>query len=188
MVVCKGLATSGSGQSSPRFYNRGFACSRPNRSTELCIVTFIAENWPLIMLACVSGGMLLAQSLRANSGVHTTEAVRLINREKGVLVDVSEAADFAKERPAGARNVPVDQLGSTKELPSNKALPLILVCADGARSARAVAAFKQAGHANVVALRGGTRAWREANMPLDKSTDKPADPPASTPKKPNVKA
>ena len=60
--------------------------------------------------------------------------VRLINRGKGVLVDVSEPAEFAAGHAAGARNVPLGALDGTKELPSNKALPLLLICPTGARA------------------------------------------------------
>ena len=58
------------------------------------------------------------------------EAVRLINREKGVLIDVSEPAEYAAGHAAGARNVPLGQLEGAKDLPSNKTLPLLLMCAD----------------------------------------------------------
>ena len=43
-------------------------------------MTFILENWPLILLAATSGGLLLWQTLqKSGSGVGTAEAVRLIN-------------------------------------------------------------------------------------------------------------
>jgi rhodanese-related sulfurtransferase len=112
--------------------------------------------------------MLLSQQLSAGVGVDTQEAVRLINREKGVLIDVSESADFAKGHVAGARNVSVADLASSKDMPSNKSLPIVLVCADGGRSSRAVNAFKKAGYEKTVALRGGLKAWKDANLPLDK--------------------
>ena len=47
------------------------------------------------------------------------EAVRLINREKGVLVDVSEPGEFAGGHAAGARNIPSGQLEGSKVLPTN---------------------------------------------------------------------
>ena len=56
-----------------------------------------------------------------------------------------------------------------KELPSNKALPLVVVCPTGARAGRAAALLRKAGHEKAVALAGGTAAWREANLPVDKT-------------------
>lgn len=130
---------------------------------------FIIDNWMLIALALSSGGLLLWQSLQKGSGIGTAEAVMLINREKGVLIDVSEPAEYATGHPVGARNVPLGQLTGAKELPSNKALPIILVCASGARASRAAGQLRKAGYERAVSIQGGLSAWREANLPVEKS-------------------
>ena len=44
-----------------------------------------------------------------------------------------------------------------------------LVCPTGSRSSRAVALLKKAGYENVKSLSGGLGAWREANLPVEKS-------------------
>jgi rhodanese-related sulfurtransferase len=46
---------------------------------------------------------------------------------------------------------------------------LILVCASGARSSRAVATAKKLGYENVHSLSGGMGAWRSASLPVEKS-------------------
>ena len=133
---------------------------------------FIIDNWMLIVVAASSGGVLLWQALQKNAGSGTvgcSEAVRLINREKGVIIDVSEPAEYAAGHAAGARNVPLGKLEGAKELPSNKTLPLILMCASGARSSRAAAQLRKAGHEKAFSLAGGIGAWREAGFPVDKS-------------------
>jgi len=135
-------------------------------------VNFLLENWQLVLVAVVSGGLLFWPMLKGGLGgaaVDTAEAVRLINRERALLIDVSEPAEYAAGHPGGARNVPLAQLEVAKALPSNKALPLVLVCATGARSARAVAVVRKAGYQNVTSLAGGLAAWREANLPVEKS-------------------
>jgi len=101
--------------------------------------------------------------------VDTNEAIRLVNREKAVLVDVCEPAEYAAGHAIGARNVPVGQLDGSKDLPSNKAVPIVLMCASGSRSSRAAATLRKAGHEKVVSLAGGLRAWRDANLPVEKS-------------------
>jgi rhodanese-related sulfurtransferase len=137
-------------------------------------VDFILQNWILILVAVVSGGMLVwpmvTRGAMGGGTVGTAEAVRLINREKGVLIDVSEPAEFAAGHAAGARNVPLGKLDSSKELPSNKALPLIVVCPTGARAGRAAAILRKLGYERAVALSGGVAAWREASLPVDKTT------------------
>lgn len=123
----------------------------------------------LIVLAIVSGAMLFAPQLGGGGGaIGTAEAVRLINREKGVLIDVCEPAEFAAGHAAGARNVPLGSLESSRDLPSNKALPLIVMCASGTRSRRAAATLRKLGYQNVHPVAGGNGAWREANLPVER--------------------
>lgn len=132
---------------------------------------FLIDNWMLIALAAASGGMLLAPTLQRAGGlsVGTAEAVRLINREKAVLVDVSEAAEFAQGHASGARHIPLNQLEGAAGLPSNKSLPVLLMCASGARAQRAASVLRRAGYERAAAVHGGLKAWREANLPVDKS-------------------
>ncbi len=136
-------------------------------------MTFIIENGILIFAALVSGSLLLWPIIKPGAGggaVSTTEAVRLINREKGVLVDVSEPAEFAAGHAGGARNVPLGQIAEgAKGLPTNKTIPVVLVCPTGTRSAKAAALLRKAGHAGAVAVAGGTTAWREASLPIEKT-------------------
>ncbi len=134
---------------------------------------FILDNWILILAALTSGALLVWPMLKdgaaGGSTVSTSEAVRLINREKGVLVDVGEPAEYAAGHATGARNVPFGQLEGAKALPTNKALPLVLLCPSGARAGKAAALLRKAGYANAVAVSGGTAAWREAGLPIEKS-------------------
>jgi rhodanese-related sulfurtransferase len=136
-------------------------------------VKFFVDNWVLFLAALTSGGLLLWPLLNQGAGgaskVNAAEAVRLINREKAVLIDVSENAEYATGHVAGAKNVPLAALDASNDLPKNKTLPLVLVCATGARSARAVGVLKKLGFENSRALAGGLAAWREANLPLEKT-------------------
>jgi rhodanese-related sulfurtransferase len=136
------------------------------------LVKFFIDNWILLLAAFTSGALLVFPLVRRGAGggaISTNEAVRLINREKGVLVDVGEPAEFAAGHAAGARNVPLGQIDSAKNLPSNKALPLLLLCPTGSRSSRAAGLLRKAGYQNVLPVAGGTAAWREASLPVDKS-------------------
>ena len=134
---------------------------------------FFVDNWVLFLAAITSGGLLLWPMLSKNGGgasrVSPAEAVRLINREKAVLIDVSEPAEFAAGHVVGARSVPLAQIDASTELPKNKALPLVVVCPTGTRAARAVATLKKLGFQNAQALAGGLAAWREANLPVEKT-------------------
>ena len=132
---------------------------------------FIVDNWMLISIAIASGGLLMWPVVQgaAMTGLAPTGAVQLINREKAVVVDVCEPAEFAAGHVGGAKNVPLDQLESRLAgAVKNKSLPLILVCQTGARSGRAVAIAKKLGYEQAQSLAGGLAAWKTANLPLEK--------------------
>ena len=133
---------------------------------------FIVDNWVLFLMALSSGGLLLWPLIKnrgVDGAVNTSEAVRLINREKAVLIDVGEPGEYAAGHAAGARSVPLGQIEGAKAVPSNKAVPLVLLCPNGARAGRAAAQLRKAGHAKAVAVTGGTAAWRDANLPVEKA-------------------
>jgi rhodanese-related sulfurtransferase len=136
-------------------------------------VKFFLDTWFLFVAAAVSGGLLLWPMLNKNAGgaskVSTTDAVQLINRERAVLIDVSEPAEYAAGHVAGSKSVPLAQLETSTALPKNKALPLVVVCPTGARAGRAVATLKKLGFENARALAGGFEAWRAANLPVEKT-------------------
>ncbi len=127
----------------------------------------------LIAVAVSSGGMLLWPLLvgGANAGALSPNgAVQRINREKAVVVDVSEVEEFAAGHVGGAKNVPLGQLeDKLVATVKNKTLPLILVCASGARAKRALAIAKKLGYEKAEVLGGGLKAWKEANLPVEKA-------------------
>jgi rhodanese-related sulfurtransferase len=142
-----------------------------NRAKTRKHVKFLIDNWMLIAVALASGGMLLWPALKGVSagGVSTAEAVQLINRERAVVVDVCETEEFAAGHVGGAKNVPVGQLEQRlPEVVKNKTVPLILVCATGARSNRALAVAKKLGYDKAQVLAGGLKAWKDANLPVEK--------------------
>ena len=68
-----------------------------------------------------------------------------------------------------ARNIPFGSLEGSRALPSNKAVPLLLMCPTGARAQRAVATLRKLGYEKATAVMGGLNAWREAQLPVEKS-------------------
>jgi rhodanese-related sulfurtransferase len=135
-------------------------------------VKFIIDNWMLISLALITGGMLLWPVLQgaASAGLSPANAVQLINREKAVVVDVCEPGEFAAGHVVGSKNIPLSQLeaklGGTVK---NKSLPLILVCQSGMRSGKAVAIAQKLGYEQAQSLAGGLSAWKSANLPVEKA-------------------
>ena len=97
-----------------------------------------SRTWLLVVVAAVSGGMLLWPLLRRGAGgpwVNTFEATQLINRSDALVVDLRGAEDYAKGHILGAKNIPLADLERRAgELDKHKAKPLIVHC--GARQPR----------------------------------------------------
>lgn len=127
----------------------------------------------LIAIVLGAGGGLLWPMLASNAGagaLTANGAVQRINRDKAVVVDVREVDEFATGHIAAAKNLPVGQLeAKLAAAVKNKSLPLILVCATGARANKALATAKKLGYAQAEVLSGGLKAWKEANLPIEKS-------------------
>lgn len=85
-----------------------------------------------------------------------------------VLVDVRTPEEFQAGHVPGARNIPLDQVENrATELDSFKGGPVYLICETGGRSARASHLLATRGY-SAVNIQGGTYAWREAGLPLEK--------------------
>ena len=123
-------------------------------------------------IALSSGFFLLLPVVQgaAATGISPTEAVQCMNREKGVVIDVCGADEFAQGHIKGAVNVPLDELDARLDKAvKNKSTPVIMVCAAGARSKRAQAIAQKLGYEKVHSLNGGLKAWKEANLPVAKA-------------------
>lgn len=136
-------------------------------------MSFFLDNWMLFAVALASGGMLMFPALTSGggaAGLTPTEVVQLINREKAAVVDVCGPDEFAAGHVTGAKNVPLPELeAKLAGVVKNKSLPLVLVCASGMRSRRAVSIAKKLGYENAHSLTGGMGAWRTANLPVEKA-------------------
>lgn len=94
----------------------------------------------------------------------------MMNREKAVVIDLSDPAEFATGHPSGAINLSLDSLesGLTRHV-SDKSRPLIFFCQNGNTSAKGVLVAQKLGFSKVYLLGGGIKSWREANLPLQKA-------------------
>jgi rhodanese-related sulfurtransferase len=133
---------------------------------------FISKNIFLIVIALVSGGMLLWPLVRKGTGgpwVNTLQATQMMNRDDALVLDLRPAAEYGNGHILGARNLPLADLARRAgELDKHKAKPVILHCADGNRAGAGVAILRKHGFANVVNLSGGYSAWLQAGLPVEK--------------------
>ncbi len=136
------------------------------------LVQFIQNNLMLIVVALVSGGMLLWPLVRRSTGgpyVTPQQATHLINREDALVVDVRDAGEYGAGHILGAKNVPLARIeDGANDLAKRKDKPLIVYCDAAGRSGKAIAALKKQGFARVVNLSGGLGAWQQAGLPVEK--------------------
>lgn len=129
---------------------------------------FFIDNFLLIAVAFVSGGMLVWPLIKARAGgpsLSTLQATQLINNRHAAVIDIRTPEEFSKGSLPNARNIPLDKLGARAgEFKKDK--PVILVCASGKNAAAAAAELRSKGVAEVYILGGGMSAWREAGLPL----------------------
>jgi rhodanese-related sulfurtransferase len=134
---------------------------------------FIQHNIWLILLAVLSGFMLVGPSFREKlSGtrqVGPQEAVMLFNHEDALVLDVRENSEYADGHIPKARHIPLGQLRErVKELEKFKARPIVAVCRTGNRSGTASSVLRKAGFEHVHNLAGGMVAWEQAGLPKEK--------------------
>ena len=131
---------------------------------------FLLDNIYLVLIALLSGGMLLWPLLRqGGSGpqVNTLEATLLINQKDAILIDIRDAAEFAKGHIVNARNVAAGEIEAQMAgLVKNKQKSLIVYCETGRQSGSATAKLRELGFANAVSLGGGVAAWKQAGLPV----------------------
>jgi len=136
------------------------------------LVKFVGDNFLLVAVAAVSGGMLVWPLVRRGAGgssLSTLQATQLMNQQNALVLDVRDTSEYQKGHMLNARNIPVAELGARAgELEKHKKKPLVVVCESDNRSARAAAALRKQGFEKVFTLGGGMAAWRQAGLPLEK--------------------
>jgi rhodanese-related sulfurtransferase len=136
-------------------------------------VKFVQDNLLLILVALVSGAMLLWPYVRRLGGgpsVSAVQATQLINREDALIIDVRDPGEYGTGHIIGAKNVPLSRIqsGGSEIAPKRKEKPVIVYCDNGSRSAKAASLLRSQGFSKVVNLSGGLGAWQQAGLPLQK--------------------
>jgi len=134
---------------------------------------FIVKNW-LLFVALIVILALFVVNLTKNRllgfrEIRADEAVRLMNHEDAVLIDVRSGEEFIDGHILTAINVPLaaleDRLSTLEEY---RGRPIIVYCQSGRQSAQFGAALRKRGFDKVMGLAGGLVSWRAAGLPVAK--------------------
>jgi rhodanese-related sulfurtransferase len=141
---------------------------------QVSTLEFIKHNAILIGLAAGSGlallwPMLVRGGAAGVSNLSATEAVLLLNRNKPLILDVRDAAEYATGHIQGAKNIPMAELqGRIKEIEKFKDKPVLVHCQKGMRAKGACSILRAQQFSQLHNLQGGLDSWLEAKMPLVK--------------------
>lgn len=124
----------------------------------------------------ILGGCQADTAKKTDSGVPDTasaikevspsEAQAAVAKAYSQFVDVRTAEEYTGGHASRAINIPLDTLkANLDKLEKNE--PVYVICETGNRSKKAAVLLKEAGYNNVVNVSGGTKAWREAGLPME---------------------
>ena len=138
----------------------------------MSLLPFLEKNWMLILVAFVSGAMLVWPLVQRRfspvKDVGTHVATQLMNRDALVL-DVREAKEMDGGKLPHAVHIPLSELDArVGEIARHASRPVVAYCARGQRSRGVGAALAKAGFKDVYHLTGGLAAWRGAGLPVEK--------------------
>ena len=136
-------------------------------------IDFIGENplhfigFAVILILIIK--LEISRFTRKFKMVNTNEAVKLMNNEDTIVVDLREDKEIKGGILQNAQHISLGQLSDRiGHLGANKQVPILVYCRSGTRSTSACNTITKAGFENVSSLAGGILAWEAANLPTVK--------------------
>ncbi|MCP5419487.1 MAG: rhodanese-like domain-containing protein [Gammaproteobacteria bacterium] len=136
-------------------------------------IEFATQNWILFLaLVAILGWLISTEVLNRLSGiaaVNSNQALRLINDQEALVLDIRDGGDYKKAHIPDAVNIPFASLGSRLgELKKFKGKPVVLCCPPGIGVSKAGSLLKKGGFESIHNLSGGLPSWQGANLPVNK--------------------
>jgi len=131
-----------------------------------------ARNQIMLVSAFVAIVLLLiwTEISRRNRGyteLTTAQAVQKLNQDEVNIVDISNAADFAKGHLAGSTHIALSRFNKPDpELEKMKGTRVLVVCKNGQTAHQAAAKLVKLGASEVLVLKGGVTQWKADQYPL----------------------
>lgn len=109
-----------------------------------------------------------------NRTIAPAQLYRLLSAgEPADLLDVRTPPEFTNAHVPGARLVPLDKLNVEALLEHHQpGRPVYVLCQAGGRARKAIEQFESFGCSDCVLVEGGTQAWIDAGLPVNRGTTK----------------
>lgn len=133
-----------------------------------------AQRHPILVMGFIAVlGIIIwvefSRLTRKYTQVDTNQAVRLMNSDNALILDVREDKELGDGKIQDAKHITLKDLGKRiAELDKHKNAPVLVYCRSGNRSGMACGMLTKAGFSNVNNLGGGFVAWESANLPVSK--------------------
>ena len=137
------------------------------------MLAFVTNHWALSLAFVAIAAALLASfvypSLQGVRKLSPGDAIRLINQEDAVVVDVRTEGEFRQGHIVNALHVnPKSVSEQSDKLDKYRSRPVIVACRSGHQSASVAARLRKRGFEQVHNLQGGMLAWENASLPVSR--------------------
>ena len=99
------------------------------------------------------------------------EAIRLINHEQAIVIDIRSGGDYDGGHILNAIHLLAVEISNRiVKFEKYRKQAVIIYCANGSESSKAARLFMQNGFEKIYCLKGGVLAWKNANLPLTRES------------------
>lgn len=138
------------------------------------LLQFGQNHWVLCSLFVVIILLIVFEEVKNKltgiANVSAPEAVLLLNRENGLVVDLRQQSTFAAGHIIDSVNITSSDLRQNMaKLDNHKNRPLILLGDNSNDAARIGMLLKRAGFDKLSILAGGISSWKSAQLPLNRN-------------------
>ncbi|AQW66989.1 UNVERIFIED_ORG: rhodanese-related sulfurtransferase [Pseudomonas parafulva] len=133
------------------------------------LIQFATNHYLLVAIFVVLLAALLVNEIRrGGQSLSNGQLTALVNADKGLVIDIRPAKEYAAGHIVGALSIPQDKLATRMtELEKHKDKTLIVVDAMGQHAGTVCRDLLKAGY-NAAKLSGGVSSWKADNLPLVK--------------------
>jgi len=137
------------------------------------LIEFATNNLLLVAALAVIAALIIKTEIGLKLSnikqLNVNEAVRLMNDDNVVILDVREGSEYSSGHIRDAIHIPISSLVKRlNELEKYKNKPILAYCRSGSRSNGACNTLSKQGFESVSNLAGGIMSWTSANLPITK--------------------
>ncbi len=138
------------------------------------LIIFAGNNGVLSAMWVALVAMIIVTTIKmkmsAPKKIGTQDLTFLVNREKGITLDIRKETDFKAGHILDAINLSSEKINKNgvASLEKYKNRPIIVVCYAGMSAVQIANKLSKDGFARVSVLKGGMNSWTGAGLPVSK--------------------